>query len=505
MRHLIAAAAAGMLLACSAAAQDAAPQPREDGGLAFESRGQVNAGGTSVRYRVIAGEMIMRNDAGEPRAAIFHTTYLADGVRDARNRPVAFVFNGGPGSASLWLHMGVIGPYRVVLPSDARDDGAAPFDVVPNPHSLIDVADLVFIDPVGTGWSRTLGETPASEFWGVREDAQSLSAFIRQWLTEHRRWNSPKYLFGESYGTTRIAALLQELEGGWTDVAINGVGLISSILDFRYAATDAGNDIGHVGLFPTYAATGWYHGRVDREPWGGDIEAFLDEVREFALSEYLPALARGSTLGAAEEARIAAALARYTGLSESWLRAANLRIPLNRFMRELLRDEGVSVGRLDTRYRGVEPDGVGESPEYDPSAYGIDAGYTAAMLDYFTRTLGVTIDRQYVTLGGVRNWNWSLTPGGQAGGRTGYANVAPWLARAMRQNADLRVFVANGYYDAATPFFGTELTFMQPGFDADRVVMRYYESGHMMYIHEPSLVRQGAHLRAFVRGEALPE
>lgn len=500
MKHAIATIVGIAFIACSAAA------PARDGDAqVFESRGQVNAGGTTVRYRVIAGETLLRGEDGTPRAAIFSTAYLAEGVRDPRTRPVAFVFNGGPGSASLWLHMGVIGPRRVVLPSDARDDGAAPYQIVANPHSLIDAADLVFIDPVGTGWSRALGDTPASAFWGVREDAQSLSAFIRQWLTEHRRWNSPKFLFGESYGTTRIAALLQELEGGWTDVAINGVGLISSILDFRYAATDPGNDIGHVGLFPTYAATGWYHGRVDREPWGGDIEAFLDEVREFALAEYLPALARGAALDEAGRDRLAGALSRYTGLSEDWLRAANFRIPLNRFMRELLRDEGVSVGRLDTRYRGVEVDGVGESPEYDPSAYGIDAGYTAAMLDYFTRDLGVTITRQYVTLGGVRGWNWSLVPGGQAGGRTGYANVAPWLARAMRQNADLRVFVANGYYDAATPFFGTELTFLQPGFDRDRVFMRYYESGHMMYIHEPSLVRQGAHLRAFVRGEALPD
>ncbi len=464
----------------------------------YETDARVTANGGLVRYKVIAGETFIKNEKGEPVASIFSTSYIAEGYPDPRTRPVAFIFNGGPGSASLWLHMGVFGPKRVRLPSDPDDDGAAPYDLISNEHSIIDVADMVFIDPVGTGWSKTLGEAKTDDYWGVKEDAASVREFIRRWLMEHKRWNSPKYLMGESYGTTRSAALLAALEAGWTDIAMNGVVLISTVLNFGLDATDAGNDVGYVGLMPGYAATAWYHDQVDRTQWDGDFERFLDDARRFATDEYMPALLKGQLMPQAERDAVAARLASFIGISQSYVSRAHLRISLRRFMRELLRDEGLSVGRLDARFTGVEADGVGERPEYDPSAYGIDAAYTAGILDYFSRDLGVEITEPYVTLGGVRRWNWDAEDGG---GENSYVNVAPWVERAMRQNKDLRVLAANGYYDLATPFFATELTLAQPGFDRSRLTLTYYESGHMMYIHHPSLEALARDVRAFVRGE----
>lgn len=472
------------------------PEPR-----VFETTGTLAAGGKTIRYHATAGETFLLDDKGEPTASIFSTTYIADGFADPKTRPVAFIYNGGPGSASLWLHMGLFGPKRVKLPdmNGPKDDGAAPFDIEPNPQSILDVADLVFIDPVGTGWSKTLGETKTDDFWGVDQDAQSIREFIRRWLVEHKRWNSPKFLMGESYGTTRSAALIDALENGWTDIAMNGMVLISSVLNFGLDATDPGNDVGFVGLFPSYAATAWYHGRIDKTKWGGDEGKFLQAARQFATDKYLPALLKGQLLSAGERQQMIADVAGFTGLKQDYVAQSNLRIPLGHFMRELLRDQGLTVGRLDSRFTGKEPDGVGENPDDDPSAYGIDGAYTAAMLDYFTRDLKVDVTDRYVTLGGVRNWNWSTK---EAGGENSYVNVAPYVERAMRQNRDLRVFSANGYYDMATPFFGTELTLAQPAFDRSRLTIKYYEAGHMMYIHQPSIEKLAADIRDFVTGKA---
>jgi carboxypeptidase C (cathepsin A) len=497
MKFWIAAALGVALAACSAGAQEDTETENTDGARVFTSDGQVTANGERIRYRVTAGEMILTGEDGEPSAAIFHTAYIREGTGDPTERPVAFIFNGGPGSASLWLHMGVFGPRRVVLPSDARDDGAPPYPIVANEHSILDVADLVFVDPVGTGWSHPVGESEGDEFWGVREDAASLGAFIRRWLTENRRWNSPKYLLGESYGTTRIAALMNELQGGWTDVSINGVALISTVLDFRFDDTSEGNDIGYTGLVPGFAATAWYHGKVDRGAWNNDLEAFIQDSRDFTYDTYMPALMRGVSLPEDQRRAVAEELSRFIGLDADYLVRANLRVSLSRFMRELRRDEGLSVGRLDSRYTGTEPDGVGEDPDYDPSAYGIDGAYTAAMLDYFTRELGVDITDEYsvIDIPTARGWDRSTGQG------PAYTNVGPWLARAMRQNSDLDVLVAQGYYDLATPFFGAELMFNQPGFDPERVHFRYYEAGHMMYIHEPSLEAVAEDVRELIRGE----
>lgn len=485
-------AAAGFVASASLADDHDTPEPRS-----WETRSQITADGERIRYRVIAGETFLRDDEGTPTASIFSTTYLREGVEDPTTRPVAFIFNGGPGSASLWLHMGVFGPKRVVLPSNAEDDGAAPFDIRENPESLIDEADMVFIDPVGTGWSRALGETdPTEAFWGVDEDAASIAEFIRRWLAENRRWNSPKYLIGESYGTTRIGALMRQLEAGWNDVSINGVVLVSVVLDFSLDHTAPGNDIGFIGLFPGYAATGWYHETVDRSAWNNDYDAFLQDARDFAVDELLPALVRGHTLPASDRAAIIRRYSELTGLSELYLDRSDFRVTLSQFRTEILRDRGLSVGRFDSRFTGVEPTGIADSPEGDPSGYGIDGGYTAAMLDYFTRDLGVEITDPYTTLGGVREWNWDAGP---AGGENSYVNVSPWLERAMRQNSDLRVLATNGIYDLATPFFATEMTFNRPGYyDQDRITLTYYPAGHMMYLHQPSIEQLAIDVRDFI-------
>ena len=503
-RKILLAALAAALAACAAAEEETEKEKAANDAMAgseprvYETEARINANGSAIRYKVVAGETFIKNDDGEDVASIFSTAYIAEGYPDPTKRPVAFIFNGGPGSASLWLHMGVFGPKRVRLPDGPDDDGAAPYDIIANPHTILDVADMVFIDPVGTGWSKTLGEGKTDDYWGVRQDARSVGEFIRRWLAENKRWNSPKYLMGESYGTTRSGAVLEALESGWTDIAINGVVLISTVLNFGLDATDAGNDVGYVGLMPSYAATAWYHERVDKSQWGGDFERFIDDARIFATDEYMPALLRGQLSDAATRAATERKLAAFIGLSEDYVARSHMRITLWRFMRELLRDQGKSVGRLDSRFTGAEADGVGERPEYDPSAYGIDAAYTASILDYFSRDLDVDITEPYVTLGGVTAWDWNARDGG---GENAYVNVAPWVERAMRQNRSLKVLAANGYYDLATPFFGTELTLAQPGFDRSRLTLTYYQAGHMMYIHEPSLEALAQDVRAFIRGE----
>lgn len=506
LRTLIMSLACTVLITACARAQDDAVKAKEENSAEakqkpseprkYETTGSVVANGKTVRYAATAEETYIYNDKGEPRASIFSTTYIASGFGDPTKRPVAFIYNGGPGSASLWLHMGVFGPKRLHLPDGPDDDGAPPYEVTPNAQSILDVADLVFIDPVGTGWSKALGETKPDDFWGVSEDAASLREFIRRWLVAHQRWNSPKYLIGESYGTTRSGALINELENGWTDIAVNGIVLISSVLNFSLDATDPGNDIGYVGLLPGYAAAAWYHEKVDRSQWSGDLQRFLAEARAFATDDYMPALLKGQLLGADARQQIIARMASFTGLSEQYISQANMRVSLGRFMRELMRDEGLTVGRLDSRFTGVEPDGVAEYPDDDPSAYGIDGAYTAAMLDYFGRELKVDISEPYVTLGGVRKWNWNTRKEG--GGDNSYVNVAPYIERAMRQNKDLRVLSANGYYDLATPFFGTEMTLAQPAFDRKRLTITYYDAGHMMYIHEPSLIKLTGDIRDFI-------
>ncbi len=450
--------------------------------------------GQTVKYTVTAADTHLKNDKGEAVASIFSIAYTKDGMKDAAKRPVTFMFNGGPGSASLWLHMGVFGPKRIDVPSDAQNAGAAPYDVTDNPLSLLDVTDLVFIDPVGTGYSRVIGKGKGKDFWGLNEDAKSVAKFIQIYVTKNKRWNSPKYVGGESYGTTRTAALVKELQQGYNSMALNGLILVSSILDFQTTDGASANDDPYVSFLPTFAAVAWYHGKVDKQ--GRTLESFVDEARKFAINDYSVALLKGNRMTDAERATITKKLSLYTGLSQQYLRHARLRVNEFRFMKELLRDQGKVVGRLDGRYTGSEEDDAGESFEADPSGYGISAAYTAAINDYFARDLNVVRDERYEVLSFKpgRNWNWKQGKNWTGG----YPALGNYVARGMRQNKDLRVYVANGYFDMATPFFGTEYTMAQYGMDPKRITMDYFEAGHMMYLHHPSFEKLAKDVRQFI-------
>ncbi|WP_375402832.1 S10 family peptidase [uncultured Sphingomonas sp.] len=452
-------------------------------------------GGQRLSYRAVAGETYLKDKDGKPLAAITSYSYLKEGAV-APKRPVTFLWNGGPGSGSLWLHMGAFGPKRVVIPSDAKDDGGPPYPIIDNADSLLDVTDLVFIDPVGTGFSRALGKTDPKDYWGVTKDAKSMAQFIRQWLDANGRWNAPKYIGGESYGTTRAAAVVNELEGSYTDVAINGIILISAILDFSQAADVPGNELGYVTNLPSMAATAWFHDKVQSKP--ATVEAFVAEARAFAIGPYATALLKGNALTPAERSAIRPQLARFTGVSEPFLDRADLRLSPSRFYKELLRDRGLTIGRLDTRYTGRDYDSAGEEPDNDPSFYAIDGAYTAAMNAYARQTLKYSPDLVYSSIGGVSDWDWKI--GGGARGGSGYLNVAPYLGRAMRENSSLRIFVGQGYYDFATPFFGAEYSLGRTGIPNDgRIQWRYYDAGHMMYVRDDDLRKLSADLRTFIR------
>ena len=449
-------------------------------------------GGRSVSYSTTITEQVLKDDKGAAKAAIVTTAYIAE-PRDP-NRPVTFLFNGGPGSGSLWLQLGAFGPKRVAIPSDARDDGAPPYPILDNPDSLLDVTDLVFIDPVGTGFSHTVGDTKGEEYWGVTKDAKSVAAVIRKWLDENGRWNSPKFLGGESYGTTRSAAVVNELEGSYNDVALNGVILISTVLDFGAGAETEGAELGYITTLPSMATTAQYHGKTGTGLTPGE---FAEQARQFAIGPYAAFLLKGQRAGADERASVRRELARFTGLSEAFLDRADLRVTSGRFYKELLRDRGLTVGRLDSRYTGKDYDSAGEYPDNDPSFYGIDGGYTAAANSYFRDTIGFRSDQQYVTIGRVGDWDWKL-PGGRDS--NAYLNVTPYLGKALRENSGLRIFVGQGWYDFATPFFAAEYALTRTGIPQDRIVYSYYDSGHMMYVRDEDRSKLSADVRAFIRG-----
>ncbi|SMF61453.1 S10 family peptidase [Allosphingosinicella indica] len=471
------------------AEKDAAPIPEPNVSVT-QHRGTFN--GRSIAYRAIAGETYLKDKDGKPTAAIFSTTYIADGLRDPASRPVTFLFNGGPGSGSVWLHMGAFGPKRVAIPSDGTDDGAPPYPIVDNPDALLDVTDIVFIDPVGTGFSHALGKTDPKDFWGVTKDAQSVAQFIRLWLNEHGRWNSPKFLGGESYGTTRSAAVVNELEGAYNDVSLNGVILISTVLDFAAGADTQGNELSPILNLPSMAATALYHGKAQ----AASVESFVEEARQFAIGPYAAALLKGQRIGADERASVRRELSRFTGLSETYLDQADLRVEPGRFYKELLRDRGLTVGRLDSRYTGRDYDSAGETPDNDPSFYGIDGGYTAAINSYMRGDLGVKTDRSYVTIGSVQPWDWKIEGGRDS---NAYLNLTPYLGRALRENKDLRIFVGQGYYDFATPFFAAEYALTRTGIPQDRIEYQYYGSGHMMYVRDEDRVKLSADVRRFIQ------
>ncbi|WP_260484477.1 S10 family peptidase [Sphingomicrobium flavum] len=448
-------------------------------------------GGQRVPYRATIAETIMTGDKDKQEAVIVTTSYVKTPA-DA-TRPVFFIYNGGPGSGSVWLQMGAFGPKRVGIPPDARDDGAPPYPILDNPDSLLDVADLVFIDPPGTGFSYLTEGADPKKYYGLREDARAVAEVIRRWINDNGRWNSPKYLGGESYGTTRTAMVVDELEGGtFNDVSLNGLILISTILDFAAREPTPGNEMAYVMTLPNMAAAAFYHGKVQAT----SVEAISEEARQFAIGPFATALLKGQDLPAAERASVRAELSRLTGLSETYLEQADLRVTSGRFYKELLRDRGLTIGRLDARYTGVDYDRAGETPDNDPSFYGIDAGYTAAINSWAREGLGFVTDRQYQSIGREpgQHWNWTL-----GGGRNAYLNVAPLIGKAMRENSGLRLFNAQGYYDFATPFFGAEYSLNRFGIPQDRVELKYYHAGHMMYVRDEDREALSRDVRAFIR------
>ena len=442
------------------------------------------AGGHAIPYTATAGTLTIRDDEGKPIASMFYVAYVADHGKGDAHRPVTFFYNGGPGSSTLWLHMGSLGPVRIHTDSP-QATRSAPFDLEPNEYSLIDKSDLVFLDAIGTGFSRPLGETKTSDFWGVDQDLDAFTRGIARYVTANDRWNSPKFLFGESYGTTRSAGLSYMLQDH--GVQLNGVTLLSSILN--YGIRQPGYDQTYIAYLPSYAATAWYHNRLQNRP--ADLPSFLAEVRAWARGPYSAALAKGQDLSVAERDAVARQLSAYTGLSPQFLVNANLRVDLNRFRAEVLRDQGQIVGRYDSRFTGYNPDAGSESAEYDPSDTGITGAFVAAFQSYLSDQLDYHSDLTYRPTNYNRSlvWDWKHKAPGSNYPQNN-PDVAVDLGAAMRENPHLKVESLNGWYDMATPFFGTEydLKHMElPPSLQGNLRFSYYPSGHMVYLNPEAL------------------
>jgi carboxypeptidase C (cathepsin A) len=474
------------------------PEPQE---TRSDTQHTVTIQGKTLSYTATAGTLLLKQEDQEEgekaKASVFYIAYTKNNVEDPGSRPVTFSFNGGPGSSSVWLHLGLLGPRRVKM-GDAGNLLPPPYTLVENEYSLLDQTDLVFIDPVSTGYSRPVPGEEAKQFHGVQEDVESVGEFIRLYTSRNQRWASPKFLIGESYGTTRAAALssyLQERLGMY----FNGIMLISTILNFQSGYFNIGNDLPPLLFLPTYTATAWYHQQLP-EDLQEDLHQTLAEVEEFALHEYTLALMKGSALPEHERQTIIQKLARYTGLSQEYVERTNLRINIFRFVKELLRDQRRTVGRLDSRFTGIDRDAAGERFEFDPSYAAIQGPFTATLNDYVRRDLGYENDLPYEILTSLyESWNYEAF-------QNRYVNVAENLRKAMSLNPSLKVFVGNGYYDLATPYFATEYTFHHLELDPalrDNITMTYYEAGHMMYIHKPSLSQLKDDLDQFL-SSALP-
>ncbi len=434
--------------------------------------------GQKLSYSATVSNMHLYNDKDEVIADAVTTAYVVD---SKQNRPVTFVFNGGPGSASIWLHMGMLGPKIVDVPSDAKDAGNAPYRLLDNPLSPLDKTDLVFIDPIGTGYSTLAGKGRAEDVWGLAEDARSVSQIVKRWIAQNNRWNSPKYLAGESFGTTRAAAMLPYLNDGASPMRMNGLILISQALDYTGSTPAPDNLIAYVTYLPTMAATAWYHHKIDRV--NITLPALMTQAKDFAVNEYLPALFKGSLLPEAEFNAVAKKLAYYTGLSESLIKRANLRVEAGRHLKLLLADQGLTVGRLDSRYTNDELDDLALSPSYDAASAAISSAYNGALHHYFANDLKVDWPRSYIVSAEQVGKEWVFERNTEH--EPQYVNTAPTLAEEMRKNPSMKILLASGYYDYATPFFDAEYTFARHGIDLSRVTRPHYEAGHMMYLHKP--------------------
>lgn len=472
------------------AGPDSAPKQADEAGTIEVALDQattveksVTIGGARVPYRVTTGTQPVWNAERRAIASMFYTYYERSDVADKSTRPLVFSFNGGPGSASVWMHLAYTGPR--LLKIDDEGFPIQPYGAQDNPNSILDVADILYIDPVNTGFSRVVGDAKRELFFGVNEDIEYLAKWLDTFVTRQGRWTSPKYLIGESYGTTRVAGLASQLqEAQW--MYLNGVVLVSP----TELGIERGGPVGDALSLPYFAATAWYHHKLAPELQARDLEALLPEVEAFTLDELLPALARGGALDAADRERLSAKYARYSGLDVGAVRRHNMAVPTSFFWKELLREEGLTVGRLDSRYRGLDRTDSGTSPDFDPALSSWNHAFAPAINHYLREELGYATDLQYWLFGPVHPWNHD-------GDRTGRS-----LQEAMAQNPYLHVLVQSGYFDGGTDYFNAKYTMwnMDPaGRFQDRLSWKGYRSGHMMYLRKPDLKAANDDIRAFIQ------
>jgi len=502
---LIAAAVLGALLSAAATAGDdaekpAAEKPAEKAAEATpapvdgpfpappavekisKTEHSITVRGDKISYTALSGTLLLKKENEKPRASIFFTSYTRTGAGDSAQRPITFVFNGGPGSSSVWLHMGALGPKRVAMGPEGQQP-PPPYHLIDNDDTALTFTDLVFIDPVSTGFSRPApGENP-QQFHGLEGDLESVGDFIRLYLTRYERWASPKFLAGESYGTTRASALSLHLlsERG---IYLNGITLISSVLNFETLETTSGNDLPYILFLPSFTAAAWYHKKLGPDLQKEKLAAVVEEARRFAAGDYTLALMKGSQLGAAERDAAAKRMARLTGLPEDYILRSNLRVREFKFFTELLRDQRRAIGRYDSRLVGIPADPTGDNFDYDPSYASVQGAYTAMFNAYVRSELKYSSDLPYEILTGkVQPWSWNQY-------QNQFVDVSERLRAAITQNPSLHVLIANGYYDMATPFFATEYTVNHLGLDPSlqgNVSLTYCEAGHMLYTKKSCL------------------
>jgi carboxypeptidase C (cathepsin A) len=450
------------------------------------------------KYTATTGKLVMKNDEGDAKAQIFFIAYTKDNVDDLGQRPVTFAFNGGPGSSSVWLHLGLLGPQRIKIPADASAV-PPPYRLSSNPYTLLDLTDLVFIDPVSTGFSRPAKGEDKDQFHGYEEDIRSVGQFIHDYVTKYGRWRSPKFLIGESYGGIRSAGLAGYLRERYM-MPLNGIVMVSPALNFETIGFAPGNDLPYVLFVPSYATSAWYHKALPSDLQSLALDEVFRQASDFALHDYASALMKGQTLGEDERNAVAEKLARFTGLSKSYVLSANLRIDMHRFAKQLLRDRGRTIGRYDSRFTGIDADSAGEGPEYDPSEASIAGAFTATINDYLHNDLKFDDDHVYEVLAGnVQPWNY--------GREARFPDATSTLRETMSANPFLKLFVASGYYDLATPIatvkYSVDHMRLAPELQKN-ISFGLYEAGHMMYIYEPSLKQLRDDLEHFYKS-ALPQ
>lgn len=453
--------------------------------------------GVTHSFKTRAGTMLLKDENNEPIALHGFIAYFKED--GPSKRPIVFSYNGGPGSSSYWLHLGVMGPRRVVV-NDPGYTKAAPYQLVNNDYSILDVADVVMMDPIGTGLSVPVGKAEGKDFWGVDQDIRAISLFIMQFLKEYDRLQSPKYLLGESYGTFRNAGVMNYLLD--RGIALNGVIMVSAVFDLRTLLFPPNDDLPYIVHFPTYAATAWYHNKITNK--NPNLEAFVEEVRKFTEEEYMPALYKGSRLSAQAKESLAEKLGRYSGVSKDFWMKANLRVKAGEFFNELMRAEGMTIGRLDSRYVGINENLLNQNGTTDPQSDAISPAYTAAFLDYLYRDLGVGKNLNYKTSAYASpgfNWDWKHQ-GNTAWGAQAAIHTGIDMASAMNKDPNVKVLIMNGYYDLATVFYGVEHSIDHLGLRPEirkNIIMTYYEAGHMMYTHMPSLQKFKKDLGDFIK------